>query len=140
MIDIPPGKFAEQFIKDLSRRDVNSLDQIKWIFNGAKKPIGKDGKVFKETMEKAIDNLPITDDLTRKKLGIEFNQLTQILDDKNKMYEFTNVIASWAREKGYNGIIAPGARGAKDYQNVILFNQNYIDNILTNKTRIKINK
>ncbi|MRI63604.1 hypothetical protein EDM00_06325 [Ornithobacterium rhinotracheale] len=91
-------------------------------------------------MEKAIDNLPITDDLTRKKLGIEFNQLTQILDDKNKMYEFTNVIASWAREKGYNGIIAPGARGAKDYQNVILFNQNYIDNILTNKTRIKINK
>ncbi|MBN3661751.1 MAG: hypothetical protein FQY80_01510, partial [Ornithobacterium rhinotracheale] len=66
MIDVPPGKFAEQFIKDLSRRDVNSLDQIKWIFNGAKKPIGKDGKAFKETMEKAIDNLPITDDLAKK--------------------------------------------------------------------------
>ncbi|MCK0202550.1 hypothetical protein MWN41_05900 [Ornithobacterium rhinotracheale] len=32
--DVPPGKFAEQFIKDLSRRDVNSLDQIKWIFDG----------------------------------------------------------------------------------------------------------
>ncbi|MGV4439636.1 hypothetical protein ACQ1PL_09085 [Ornithobacterium rhinotracheale] len=64
--DVLPTHFNEQFIKDLSRRDVNSLDQIKWIFNGAKKPIGKDGKAFKETMEKAIDNLPITDDLAKK--------------------------------------------------------------------------
>lgn len=76
----------------------------------------------------------------RKKLGTEFNQLTKVLDDKDEMYEFTNVIASWTRQKGYNGIVAPGARGAKDYQNVVLFNQNYIDIILTGKTRIKINK
>ncbi len=52
---MPPTKFKEQFMKDLSNDDITSLDQIKWIFNGAKKPIGKDGKAFKETMEKAID-------------------------------------------------------------------------------------
>ncbi len=52
----------------------------------------------------------------------------------------TNVIASWARQKGYNGIIAPGARGAKDYQNIILFEQTYIDNILKGKTIEKLVK
>ena len=40
------------------------------------------------------------------------------------------VLASWARQKGYNGIIAPGARGAKNYENIILFNQSYIDDVV----------
>ncbi|MGV4460299.1 hypothetical protein ACQ1Q5_02065 [Ornithobacterium rhinotracheale] len=52
MIDVPPGKFAEQFIKDLSRRDVNSLAQIKWIFDGQKAPAN-----FKEKMIKALEDL-----------------------------------------------------------------------------------
>ena len=38
-----------------------------------------------------------------------------------------SIIASWARQKGYNGIIAPGARGSKNYENIVLFNQSYID-------------
>jgi len=99
-----------------------------------------DFSTYKFDNVKAENLLDLTDDLTRQMLGTEFNQLTKVLDDKNEMYEFTNVIASWARQKGYNGIVAPGARGVKDYQNVVLFNQNYIDIILTGKTRIKINK
>lgn len=52
MIDVPPGKFAEQFIKDLSRGDVTSLDQLKWIFDGKKAPAD-----FKEKMLKAIEDI-----------------------------------------------------------------------------------
>ncbi|AFL98183.1 hypothetical protein ACQ1Q1_01335 [Ornithobacterium rhinotracheale] len=63
VIDVPPGKFAEQFIKDLSRRDVNSLDQIKWIFDGQKAPAD-----FKEKMIKAIEDLDIND----KKIAEKF--------------------------------------------------------------------
>ncbi|PWJ42695.1 hypothetical protein BC781_102240 [Sediminitomix flava] len=48
------------------------------------------------------------------------------------MYQFTNEIADWARIKGYNGLIVKGARGNKDYENIILFEQDYIDGILQN--------
>ncbi len=62
---VPSGHFNEQFMKDLT--NANSLDQIKWIFNGAKNPPN-----FKENMIKAIDNLPLTDDLATKFLkGID---------------------------------------------------------------------
>jgi len=53
---------------------------------------------------------------------------------------FTNVLASWAREKGYNGLIVPGARGLKDYDNVVLFDQAYIKNILKGKIPKLLNK
>ncbi|MRJ10486.1 hypothetical protein EDL98_05250 [Ornithobacterium rhinotracheale] len=73
-------------MKDLT--NANSLDQIKWIFNGAKKPIGKDGKAFKETMEKAIDKLPLkdgtpmTDDLV-KKFGVkDSDELKNLIESK----------------------------------------------------------
>mgnify|MGYP003595887199 CR=1 FL=1 len=52
----------------------------------------------------------------------------------------TNVIAKWAREKGYNGLIVPGAREDKNYKNIILFDQNYIDIILKGKVPQKIIK
>lgn len=58
---VPPAHFAEQFLKDLSNKDVTSLDQIKWIFDGKKNPAN-----FKANMKKAIENLPLTDDLTKK--------------------------------------------------------------------------
>ncbi|WP_109616825.1 hypothetical protein [Sediminitomix flava] len=51
---------------------------------------------------------------------------------KIEMYQFTNEIADWARIKGYNGLIVKGARGNKDYENIILFEQDYIDGILQN--------
>ncbi len=30
----------------------------------------------------------------------------------------------------YDGVIVPGARGAQDYSNVVLFNQNVVNNAL----------
>ena len=88
-----------------------------------------------------VENLlDLTDDTVIQKLGTDFDKLTKVLNSKEEMYEFTNVIAYWARQKGYNGIIAPGARGAKDYKNIILFEQSYIDIILKGKTSKKIKK
>ena len=61
MAEVPPGHFAEQFMKDLT--NANSLDQIKWMFNGAKNPPN-----FRTNMLNAIDNLPLTDNLAKKLL------------------------------------------------------------------------
>ncbi|WP_335966824.1 fibronectin type III domain-containing protein [Galbibacter sp. PAP.153] len=64
--DVPPGHFKEQFIKDLEI--AKNLDQIKWLFDGRKAPPN-----FKENMLKAIDELPLTDQLARKFLPGELN-------------------------------------------------------------------
>lgn len=58
---VPPGHFAEQFIKDLTNDEVSDLSQIRWIFNGAKNPTN-----FRQNMMNAIDHLSLTDDLARK--------------------------------------------------------------------------
>lgn len=96
--------------------------------------------------------LDITDDAVRQQLGTQFEQLTKVFDIsfnatniesnilKAKMYEFTNEISKWARQNNYNGLIVPGARGAKNYENVIIFEQNYADQILLGKTPFKIIK
>ncbi|MRI63606.1 hypothetical protein EDM00_06335 [Ornithobacterium rhinotracheale] len=73
-------------MKDLT--NANSLDQIKWIFDGAKKTIGKDGKAFKETMEKAIENLKIDKKITQKfgkKSPDELKDM--ILDNFEKIFD-----------------------------------------------------
>ena len=54
--------------------------------------------------------------------------------DKTYNYEFTNVIGSWARDKKYKGIIAYGARGQKDYVNVIVFNEVDVKKAFKNPT------
>ncbi len=88
-----------------------------------------------------VDNLlDLTDPNLRNLIGVDFDMLTKVTTNKDEMYEFTNVIASWARKKGYNGIIAPGAQGAKDYENVILFEQSYIDKVLSGKIAQPITK
>lgn len=82
--EVPPGHFKEQFMKDLSNSDITDLSQIRWRFNGEKAPDN-----FKENMMKAIDQLPLTDDLAKKLLkdvpgdGIEINAnlLQQILKE-----------------------------------------------------------
>ena len=94
----------------------------------------------------ASNLLDLADDAVRKQLGTQFEDLVRTVDapdpDDAKIinYEMTNVIASWARTKGYNGIIAPGARGAKDYDNIILFSQSYIHNMLEGKAVEKLVK
>jgi len=63
---VPPGKFNEQFIKDLSRTDVTSLDQLKWVFDAKKSPIGLDNKTFRESIENAVDGLNFNNSLAQK--------------------------------------------------------------------------
>ena len=88
-----------------------------------------------------LDNLlDLSDDVVRQKLGTQFDDLVRTVGDKDDIYEMTNVLASWARQKGYNGIIAPGARGSKNYENIILFNQSYIDDVVKGITSQKIIK
>ncbi|TRX33235.1 hypothetical protein FNW52_15870 [Flavobacterium sp. ZT3R18] len=87
---------------------------------------------YKYSNVKAANLLDLTDDVVRRQLATQFDDLTKVLDDKAEMYEFTNELASWARKKGYNGMIVPGARGTKDYENIILFEQKYIDDVLEN--------
>lgn len=80
--------------------------------------------------------LDLSDDVVRQKRGTQLDDLVRTISkvdlDEAKLinYDVTNVLASWARKKGYNGIIAPGARGAKNYENIILFNQLYVDDVL----------
>lgn len=58
---VPPGKFNEQFIKDLSNPDVTDLDQIRWIFDGRKSPDD-----FIPNITTAINNLQLTKELAEK--------------------------------------------------------------------------
>ena len=61
--NVPPGKFSEQFIKDLSNPEVTDLDQIRWLFDGRKAPPD-----FAANMRDAVNNLTLTDELARKLL------------------------------------------------------------------------
>jgi RES domain-containing protein len=86
-----------------------------------------------------IDNLlDLTDDIVRQSLGTEFDKLVLGMSNKTQAYEFTNVIGTWAREKGYKGLIVPGARGAKDYSNVVVFNQSELTSALNGITPVKL--
>ncbi len=99
-----------------------------------------DFSTYKFENVQATNLLDLTDDAVRQQLGTQFDDLVRTLGSKKDNYDITNEIASWARQNGYNGIIAPGARGAKDYENVILFDQSYINQILQGKTPLKIPK
>lgn len=64
--EVPPGKFNDQFIKDLSNPDVTDLSQLKWVFDGRKSPAN-----FTSNMDNAINNLPLTKELASKFIGSE---------------------------------------------------------------------
>ncbi|MBF04722.1 MAG: hypothetical protein CMP76_15675 [Flavobacterium sp.] len=75
-------------MKDLT--NANSLDQVKWIFNGAKNPPD-----FRTNMINAIDNLPITDALARKLIPnnpiANANDLKDLLEtDFDKIFKLVN--------------------------------------------------
>lgn len=74
---VPPGHFSEQFMKDLT--NANTLDQIKWMFNGAKNPPN-----FRTNMLNAIDNLPLTDNLAKKFLPDVRNANAELLRQELK--------------------------------------------------------
>lgn len=98
------------------------------------------GRILVLMSIQADNLLDLTDDIIRRQLGTEFEQLTMVLDNKADMYEYTNELAKWARQNRYNGLIVPGARGAKDYENVIIFEQSYLNQIFNGKTAIPIKK
>jgi hypothetical protein len=52
--------------------------------------------------------------------------------DKIYNYEFTNSVSTWANKK-YKGLIVPGARGDKNYNNIVLYNQADIDAVFAGK-------
>ena len=76
--------------------------------------------------------------LVRKQLSTLFNQLVMTTGTKAEIYEFTNVIGTWARAKGYKGLIVPGARGSQNYTNIIIFKQSDLTSALSGITPIKL--
>jgi hypothetical protein len=81
---VPPGKFSQQFIRDLQNSDVTNLSQIKWYFEGSKSPAD-----FAKNMEEAINKLELTDDLARKFLGIPDKEVlrTELIDNLNEIFK-----------------------------------------------------
>ncbi len=89
-----------------------------------------------------IDNLlDLTDSSNLEILGLTLELLNTGLDskydrapenDKTYNYEFTNSVSTWASNK-YKGLIVPGARGSKNYTNIVLFRQSDIDAFFVNK-------
>lgn len=82
--------------------------------------------------------LDLTDPSIIEQLGSEFNKLVLTTGTKPEMHKFTNVIGTWARSKGYKGLIVPGARGSQDYTNIVIFSQADLTNALSGITPIKI--
>ncbi len=89
-----------------------------------------------------IDNLlDLTNTSNLEILGLTLELLNTGLDskydrapenDKTFNYEFTNSVSTWASNK-YKGLIVPGARGDKNYTNIVLFRQSDIDAFFTGK-------
>lgn len=86
-----------------------------------------------------IDNmLDLTDDGVLRQLGTVFEKLVLTMNEKKVAYEFTNVVGTWARERGYKGLIVPGARGTKNYDNIVIFEQSNLDTTIGNLAPIKL--
>jgi hypothetical protein len=74
--------------------------------------------------------LDLTNPFVREKLGINISQIT------TDSYEFTDVLGTWARNKNYNGIIYPSARGTSEnlyFINVILFDSKKANSVIQGK-------
>ena len=63
MREVPPPPFNDQFVKDLLNKDVEDLNQLKWVFDGKKFPEGYD---FKGKMKKAIEKMDIPKEALKK--------------------------------------------------------------------------
>ena len=67
-----------------------------------------------------------------KHLGVTFDQLKLIDPDNLIQYEFTQVIAIWAKKNGYSGIKFLGERGTsgKEYVNFVIFEQSNVNSAI----------
>jgi filamentous hemagglutinin len=76
-----------------------------------------------------IDNvLDLTDPAALKALGVTKDQITKSSHGANGAYTQTQKIAEWAREQGYNGILAPSAQN-KSGTNLITFDSTVVTNV-----------
>jgi len=66
--DVPPNYFGEQFINDLKLPEVESLDQLKWYFDGSKVSGDLPKEKFMDILEKAdIDESVIKKFITERR-------------------------------------------------------------------------
>jgi filamentous hemagglutinin len=72
--------------------------------------------------------LDLTDPAALKALGVTREQITQSSHGVNGAYTQTQRIAEWAREQGYNGILAPSAQ-TRTGTNLITFDNTQVTNI-----------
>jgi filamentous hemagglutinin len=76
-----------------------------------------------------IDNvLDLTDPAALRALGVTKAQITQSSHGANGSYTHTQRISEWAREQGYNGILAPSAQN-KSGTNLITFDNTVVTNV-----------
>ncbi len=83
-----------------------------------------------------IENLlDLSNEQNLEKLGTTLDNM--MLTNTKNDYEFTNVIAKWAKEKGYNGVKFKGARGnGEDYINFVIFEETTVSKSLSNYKNI----
>ena len=94
--EVPPNGFVKQFINDLSRREVQSLEQIKWIFDGKKivfLPQDKFIKVLEDSKDILFNNSKAKI-LLEKEFGRKFidsdDLIESLINDKkwfNKVFQ-----------------------------------------------------
>ncbi len=95
---------------------------------------GITGKTQYEVTNVQINNLlDLTDDNIIQQLGTSFDQMK--LSGVINKYEYTHVVADWAKSKGYSGVRFYGAQGSGTvYENIILFEQTTVNNAITNSS------
>ena len=89
--------------------------------------------IYKDVISDGL--LDLTNPKVRENIGVTLEQIT------TDSYEFTDVIGTWARKNGYNGIIYPSARGTEEnkyFINVILFKSGTANDVIKGKTILKI--
>jgi hypothetical protein len=73
---VQTDNFNAQFKKDLSKSNVTDLDQIEWLFDGAKSPSN-----FTSDLTNAVENLPLTTSMDNKFGMANVSELkTEIID------------------------------------------------------------
>ncbi len=87
--------------------------------------------LFEFTNVKVENLLDLSNEQNLEELGTTLEHMMKVGTDKD--YEFTNVIAKWAKEKGYSGIKFKGARGnGTDYINFVIFEESTVSKSLNN--------
>ena len=101
---------------------------------------GITGKTQYEVTNVQINNLlDLTDDNIIQQLGTSFDQMKFSNPNKIVAYEFTHVVADWAKSKGYSGIKFYGAHGSEAvYENVLIFEQTSVNNSIVNRSIIEL--